>query len=98
MLCCGTCVTYIHPASGLCARQAHPWFKKDFPENLDLHKVNAAYVDMAQSRLNEGSIEIIDRVIHEACAGVDTRPPAIAGNGCSLGDLDDFMDGLDLEQ
>ena len=85
--------------AGACAalRQAHPWFKRDFPENLDLDKVNAAYVDMAQSRLNEGSIEIIDRVIHEACAGVDTRPPATAGNGCSLGDLDDFMDGLDLE-
>ena len=80
------------------AAQAHPWFRKDFPENLDLGKVNAAYVDMAQSKLNPDSIQIIDRVIQEACAGADMRPPAASGNGCSLGDLDDFMDGLDLEQ
>ncbi len=58
------------------AAQAHPWFRKDFPENLDLGKVNAAYVDMAQSKLNPDSIQIIDRVIQEACAGADMRPPA----------------------
>ncbi len=55
-------------------------------------------MDMAQSKLNPDSIQIIDRVIQEACAGADLRPPAASGNGCSLGDLDDFMDGLDLEQ
>ena len=30
--------------------------------------------------------------------GIDARPPATAGNGCSLSDLDDTVDGLDLEQ
>ena len=31
--------------------QAHPWFKRDQPENLDLNKVNAAYLDLSSSRV-----------------------------------------------
>lgn len=31
--------------------QAHPWFKRDQPENLDLNKVNAAYLELSSSRV-----------------------------------------------
>ena len=31
--------------------QAHPWFKRDQPDNLDLNKINAAYLELSSTRV-----------------------------------------------
>ena len=47
--------------------QAHAWFKRDHPENLDLNKVNAAYLELSSSRVSpdfaERSQAVIERII-----------------------------------
>ena len=47
--------------------QAHAWFKRDHPENLDLNKVNAPYLELSSSRVSpdfaERSQAVIERII-----------------------------------
>ena len=72
--------------------QAHPWFKQDHPENLNLNKVNAAYLELSSSRTSpefaERSQAVIERII-KAVADQGARKAAAAPMTDT--DLDDLI-------
>ncbi len=58
--------------------QAHAWFRQDHPENLDLNRVNAAYLELSSSRASpefaERSQAVIERIIKAVADQVGGGP------------------------